>query len=314
MKKKSIKKHNSLTDGYLPWSGKAVLPDKLVNALYWKYEEKGVDFTMTVPELRELLGLKSTKDDKRIFDAISALQTPIQIRDFTYKGRGVKWMSAPFLSRSIMWYDGQNNFHFKLDDMIIEGLKQKAGYTPLELSVCNSFKTKYGLKLYELFVRYYHLPNREGKGVGAISKEIDDLNLLFGTTYTQPSEVKRGIDRGIKEIEKITGEVVTCFFDKPNRQFVFSWHQKPRYPNLRIPFKRIDELIDWYLQHNQEKLTIKSIPRYRQSLKTKIIEDKFADLDSLYCGMLKYKYDILAPEIENGVYKDFNKSIQKGLV
>ena len=62
--KKSIQKHNALTDGFLPWSGKAVLPDKLVNALYWKYEDDGVDFKITLPELRDLLGLKSSKDDK----------------------------------------------------------------------------------------------------------------------------------------------------------------------------------------------------------------------------------------------------------
>jgi hypothetical protein len=313
MSKKEVKKHNTLTDGFIPRTGKAVLPDKLVNALYWKYEQEGVEFTMTVPELRDLLGLKSTKDDKRMFEAIKLLQTPIQIRNFEYEGRGVKWMSAPFISRSIMWYDGQNNFHFKIDDMIIEGMKQKGGYTPLELDICNQFKSKYGLKLYEMFIRYYHLPNREGNGVGTISKEINDLNTVFGTEYTQPSQMMRGVKRGLEEIGKITGEIVTCFYNKPLKTFIFSWQQLERYPKLRIPFKRIDELIDWYLQHNQESLKIKSLPRYKQSLKTKIIEDQFEELDSLWSGMLKYKYG-KEVGIKDGKYQDFKRTPQQGLI
>ena len=35
----TIKKNNTLTDGYIPKSGKAILPDKLINALYWKLEQ-----------------------------------------------------------------------------------------------------------------------------------------------------------------------------------------------------------------------------------------------------------------------------------
>jgi len=78
------------------------------------------------------------------------------------------------------------------------------GYTPLDLEICNKFKTKYGLKIYEMYKRYYSLPNREGKGVGKIAKSIDELNQMLGTDYKTPSEMKRGLNRGIKEIEKIT--------------------------------------------------------------------------------------------------------------
>jgi len=41
---KKIKKHNTLTDGYIPVTlNNAVLPDKLINALYWKFEENGAN-------------------------------------------------------------------------------------------------------------------------------------------------------------------------------------------------------------------------------------------------------------------------------
>jgi len=303
---KPFKKHNALTDGYIPNTGKAVLPDKLVNTLFWKYEQEGDNFILSMSELRKLLGLKSTKDDERIIEAIKLLQTPIVIRDFTFKGKGVEWTSAPFLSRATKWKDGQKYIQIKLDDMIIEGIKQKYGYTPLELNLCNSFKTKYGLKLYEMFVRYYHLPNREGAGVGSVSKSLDELNKTFDAHYKQPSELMRGIKRGLKEIEKITEEDITCFFNKNERKFIFGWEQVSRYPNLRIPYSRIDELIEWYLKHNNDKLKIKSIERYKQGLKTKIIEDEFIDLDIWYRGMLQHKYNLDYRDFyEHGKYSDF---------
>ena len=309
IKKEEIKpfqKHNALTDGYIPNTGKAVLPDKLVNTLFWKFEQEGDNFTLSMSELRKLLGLKSTKDDTRIIEAIKLLQTPIVIRDFTFKGKGVEWTSAPFLSRATKWKDGQKYIQIKLDDMIIEGIKQKYGYTPLELNLCNSFKTKYGLKLYEMFVRYYHLPNREGAGVGTISKNIDELNKTFDSHYKQPSELLRGIKRGLKEIQRVTDEEVTCFYNKNERKFIFGWEQVSRYPSLRVPYGRIDELIEWYLEHNSERLQIKSIEKYRQSLKSKIIEDEFLDLDIWYRGLMQHKYRLNYKDFyNNGKYKDF---------
>lgn len=287
---KPFKKHNSLTDGYIPNTGKAVLPDKLINTLFWKFEQEGDSFIVSMSELRSLLGLKSTKDDLRIIEAIKLLQAPIVLRDFTFQGEEIEWTSGPFLSRATKWKDGQKFIKIKLDEVIIEGIKQKYGYTPLELTVCNQFKSKYGLKLYEMFIRYYHLPNKEGKGVGMVTKSMDDLNKVFDTSFKHPSKMSEGLNRGLKEIGKVTGELVTCFYHKGKKEFIFSWNQQDKYPKLRIPEKRINELIDWYLTHNEGKLEIKSIARYKQSLRKKIIDDEFKELDSLYRGMMKYKY------------------------
>lgn len=303
---RKINKHNTLTDGYIPNIGKAVLPDKLINCLYWKFQDEGIVFMMSMVEIRYMLGLKSIKDDYRIWEAIKILQSPIQIRDFTFQGKGIKRISASFLSEVIEWKDDKKYIHFKVNEIIIEALKQKAGYTPIEINICNQFKTKYGLKLYEMYLRYYSLPNREGKGIGAISKDIEELNKIFGTTYKAPSDIKRGIDRGLKEIDKITGEFINSFYNKMEKKFIFSWHQKDKYPKLRIPFKRIDELIEWYLSKND--LKIKSILKYKSGLKKKIIEDDFNDLDNLYSGMLQWKYNLTPSDYFDkltGKYKDF---------
>ena len=304
---RTINKHNTLTDGYIPKTGKAILPDKLLNSLYWKFEKKGNDFILSMTEIRDILGLKSIKDDYRIWDAIRMLQEPLQIRDFTFKGKGVKRVSAPFLSEVIEWKENKKYLNFKVNEIILEALKQKAGYTPIELNICNQFKTKYGLKLYEMYLRYYSLPNREGKGVGKVSKELNELNNIFSTTYKAPSDMKRGLNRGINEIEKITGELISCFYHKAEKKFIFGWHQKEKYPNLRIPYDRVDELIEWYLEHKKE-LKIKSILKYRVGLKKKILEDKFDDLDTFYRGMMKWKHNLNPNnffDVQSGKYRNF---------
>jgi hypothetical protein len=304
---KKINKHNTLTDGYIPNTGKAILPDKLLNCLYWKFQDDGSNFVMSMLEIRYMLGLKSIKDDYRIWDSIKILQKPLQIRDFTFNGKGIKRISAPFLSEVIEWKDNRKYLNFKVNEIILEALKQKAGYTPIEIDICNQFKTKYGLKLYEMYLCYYSLPNKEGKGVGKISKDMDELNKIFGTTYKSPSDKKRGLNRGIKEIEKITKETIGCFYNKIEKKFIFAWHQKEKYPKLRIPYNRIDELIDWYLQHNKE-LKINSILKYKAGLKKKIIEDEFNELDKLYKSMLQWKYNLTPSDyfnVESGKYRDF---------
>ena len=301
----NIKKHNALTDGYLNQASKAVLPDKLINVLYWKYEECGEEFTLAMAQLRKLLGLKSIKDDTRIYAAVKVLQHPIQLRDFTYKNKQVDWISAPFLNRAVIWKTSKNMIDFRLDDMMVEALKQKAGYTPLKIDICNQFKTKYGLKLYEMIMRYYSLPNKEGKGVGTVSKSLTELNNMFGTTYKTRSEILRGITRGLKETEKITHELVTCFFDEKKQKFIFSWYQQSKYPKLRIPFNRIDELINWYIQKNKS-IKMQSVPRYKHSLKSKIIDDTFLELDSYYRGLMIHRYDLNPDDyLNDGNYTDF---------
>jgi len=165
MKSKKIDKHDSLTDGFIPNPTRSVLPDKLINAFMHKYEEEGIAFTMSMADIKELLGLSRTcnESDKRVVEAIKILQQPIEIRNFMWKGREVDWVSAPFLSRAVRWKDGKNIVDLRLDDAIVAGLKSKAGYTTLELDICNKFKSRTALKLYEMFIRYYSLPNSQGK-------------------------------------------------------------------------------------------------------------------------------------------------------
>jgi len=61
------------------------------------------------------------------------------------------------------------------------------------------------------------------------------------------------------------------------------------------------------------------MPRYKQSLKTKIINDDFEELDKYWRGLLVYKYGFTLEQIdkdfiEDGKYKDFKRKPQKGLI
>jgi len=304
----AIKKHNSLTDGYIPKSAKQVLPDKLLNALYYKYEREGNRFVMSLQELKQLLGLRSDGNIERIYEAIGILRHPVVVKDFTYKGKKAKWASISFLKEAVRWVEKENYIEFEISDMMIDVLKQKVGYTELSLEVCSQFKTKYGLKIYEMYRRYYRM--NMGEGAGSVKKTLEELNKKFGTAYKSPSGMLRGIKRGLKEIDRITGERIECNYSKAEKVFIFSWSKGEEYPNLRIPYNRIDELIDWYLKH-QDHTQIKNTEKYRKRLKQAILEDEFEGLDALYRGMLAYKYNILDVEKyydkQSGRYRDFDE-------
>ena len=304
--KNNIKKHNALTDAK---TGQLSLrSDKLINALYLLYIRDGESFRVSVTELRDLLQLKSGKYGTDIESRLK------EIRDNSVEFKNVKLPSGEysyyvdsFIHHFGIERGSRNFYEIKISGNFIKAFTQKMGYTPLDLEVCNQFKTKYGLKLYEMYKRYYSLPNKEGAGVGKISKSLSALNEIFGTTYKTPSEMKRGIDRGINEIEKITGELISSFYHKAEKKFIFGWHQKEKYPKLRIPYPRIDEFIEWYLEHNKE-LKINSVLKYKSGLKKKILEDEFNDLDSFYKGMLKWKYDLNPNDffdVRSGKYRNF---------
>ena len=234
-----FKKNNALTDGYIPKSPKQVLPDKVLNVLMNQYDKQGANFIMSLAELRSSLCLKSDshREDARIINSIRLLQLPIAIRNFTFKGREIKYITAPLINKFVQYKDNQKYVEISINPEIVTGLIAKAGYTKIDLQISNRFKTKYGLKLYEMYLRYKTLPNNQGNNVGTVSKTIKDLNEFLTTNYKTPSEIKRGIDRGLREIQKITGELITCYYDKIRKVFVFSWKQSNDYLKDLTSFK-----------------------------------------------------------------------------
>ena len=289
-----IKKHNSLTDGAIPKTPRQVLPDRLLNALYYKYEKEGAQFELSLQELKELVGLANEKDDQRLYNAISILQHPIQIRNFCFEGQEIAWLSAPFLAMAIRYRKKSTKIRFKIEPMVLEAIKQKGGYTPLDINICNRFKTKYGLKIYEMYRRYRSLPNRithiSSNDIGVIKKSLDELNFLFSTSYTTPSKLldrqgKAPINRGLKEIRRVTGEIIECFYDKHQKLFVFSWGRdvaKERYPTPEciIPTASVEPFAKWYTDHFVDR--IKSRSGYYQNVIERIYSNTLSNIERYY--------------------------------
>ena len=222
-----IHKNNALTDGNIP--DRKVIANKLVNALYFKYEKEGANFKIAINELANLLGMTSNsgKTKDMITDGLKILQQPIELRNFEYKGRGIKWFISPFLQEAKIYTDDKNYIEIKLSDTLIEGLKQKKHYTTIDLSVSNQFKSKYGIVIYEMYLRYKNA-KREEVPLDATYQmfSLDELNSKFGTKFTHISKMMEGVNRGLIEVEKITGIKITVKWQKNFDKFGFFWKRE----------------------------------------------------------------------------------------
>ncbi len=222
-----IHKNNALTDGNIP--DRKVIANKLVNALYHKYEKEGNTFKIAINDLANLLGMSSNsgKTKQMITDGLKILQQPIELRNFEYNGRGIKWLSAPFLSEATIYTDDKSYIEIKLSDKLLQGLKQKKHYTTIDLSVSNQFKTKYGIVIYEMYLRYKNA-KREEVPLEATYQlfSLDELNSKFGTKFIHISKMMEGVNRGLIEVEKITGIKITVEWQKNFDKLGFFWKRE----------------------------------------------------------------------------------------
>ena len=224
------KKNNALTDGSIP--DRKVLTQKLLNVLNKEYETNGTNFKVAINDLATKLNMtvNSGKTKQMIYQSLTILQQPIQLRNFDYKGRGIKWISAPFLSEATIFHDDKNYVTIQLNDKIIEGLKQKNGYTVIDLNISNKFKTKYGIVIWEMYLRYKN-QKRDDEQWTYQSFTIDELNRKFATRYKYNSDILKCINRGLKEIKKITDKDITVHYIKQEKKFYFYWEREVKLSN-----------------------------------------------------------------------------------
>lgn len=222
-----VRKNNALTDGNIP--DRKVMANKLVNALYYKYEREGERFKIAINDLAKLLNITSNsgKTKEMIMEGLKLLQQPIELRNFEYQGKGIKWYSSAFLQEAKITKEDMNYVEIKLSDTLIAGLKQKSFYTTIDLNTSNKFKTKYGLVIWEMYLRYKNA-NREDvpKEITYQMFSIDELNSKFGTNYKYNSDIIKCINRGLKEIETITGIKIAVKWQENFKKFGFFWKRE----------------------------------------------------------------------------------------
>jgi len=309
-----LKKNNAITDAK---NGELSLGAmKSLDIILKEYQEsQETKMVLELSYLRKKLGLEKNNDYvDRIKLYVSELKLPFELRDFNdNKGKRVEWALTSFLNDVKAYKDTHHQIEISISDSFLDYMVTRAGYTKIDLSLAKQFKTKYGYKIHEMFLRYYSMPNKIDKTLGTIKKDLHELNDKFGTRHKHASKMMEGIDRGLLEIEKITGEKITCFYDKTYKSFVFSWYKhvvKTIDSKSRVPFARLEEFIDWIIEHSKQE--IKDVNKYRGKIKKLILDDEYQDLEASYRGMMIHKYGYTSSEVdeyklESGKYKDFSR-------
>ena len=317
-----LKKNNAITDaknGELSLGAMKCI-DVILNEYHKTLDSK---IHMELSYLRKKLGFEKNNDYvDRIKNYLLELKLPFELRDFNdiKTGKKVSWVLTSFLNEIKSYKETQHLIEINISESFIEYMIDKAGYTSINLSLSKRFKTKYGYKIYEMYLRYYSMPNRIDKNLGTIQKDIDELNDKFGTKHKHASKMLEGINRGIKEILTLAGENIFCSYDKIHRKFIFSWTKEftKVESKCKIPGTRVEEFMDWVIEHAKQK--IQDEKKYRIKIKKLILADEFEELESLYRGMMIHKYGYTSSEADeyksiSGKYKEFyRKKEQKSLL
>jgi len=311
-----LRKNNAITDAK---NGELSLGAmKALDAILQVYQEtQETKMQLELSHLRKKLGLQNNNAYvDRIKTYLLELKLPFELRDFndTKSGKKVAWALTSFLQDVKSYKESQHLIEINISENFVDYLVEKAGYTSIDLTLSKKFKTKFGYKIYEMYLRYYSLPNKTDNSLGIIRKDIKELNDKFGTNYHHASKMMEGISRGLIEILQLTGSEIYCFYDKATKNFIFSWQKINISLEIKsfIPSSRIDEFVDWIILHSAQKIS--NHKKYASKIKEMIINNELEDWESSYRGMLLYKYALNQEEIdllktEEGRYKDFSLKV-----
>lgn len=310
-----LRKNNAITDAK---NGELSLGAmKALDAILHVYQNtKETKIQLELVWLRNKLGLEKNNDYvERIKRYLLELKLPFELRDFREQkqGKQIAFALASFLNDIKAYKDTQHIIEINISENFIDYMIEKSGYTEIDLVLSKQFKTKYGYKIYEMYLRYYGLPNKLDSDIGNINKTLAELNEKFGTNHKYVSKMFEGINRGLIEIEELTGDKIFCHYEKSIKKFVFAWEKflKKIEPSCIIPESRIEETIDWIILHTSSK--IQDHIKYRHKIKKLILINEYEELEETYRGLLMYKYGYTSKEItefktSTGKYKDFKKN------
>jgi hypothetical protein len=310
-----LRKNNAITDaknGELSLGAMKSLD--VILQIYQETQETKIQLELSF--LRKKLGLQNNNAYvDRIKTYLLELKLPFELRDFNdlSTGKNVAWALTSFLHDVKSYKDTQHLIEINISENFINYMVEKAGYTNIDLSLSKKFKTKYGYKIYEMYLRYYSMPNKIDNQLGIIKKNLLELNDKFGTKHKHVSKMQEGINRGLKEIYSLLGEQIFCFYEKMERKFIFSWEKTAIKveQKCKIPLNRVDELVNWIVTHKKQE--IKNVKNYSAKVKKLILSNEFEDWESSYRGMLQYKYAYTLEEMDEfltdmGIYKDFSRT------
>lgn len=316
-----LRKNNAITDaknGELSLGAMKSLD--VILQIYQQTQETKMQLELSY--LRNKLGLQNNNAYvDRIKTYLLELKLPFELRDFhdTDTGKSISWALTSFLNDVKSYKETQHLVEINISENFINYMVEKAGYTNIDLSLSKKFKTKYGYKIYEMYLRYYSMPNKIDNSLGIIKKNLDDLNDKFGTTHKHASKMMEGINRGLDEIKSLLGTSISCFYDKIEKNFVFSWDknsQKILYA-CKIPEERIDEFVEWIISHTE--VEINNTITYTAKIKKLLLSNEYVEWEEKYRGMMMYKYGYSSDEIDShkldsGGYKNFFRKKEQNVL
>lgn len=310
-----LRKNNAITDAK---NGELSLGAmKALDAILHIYQQtQEIKMQLELSYLRNKLGLQNNNAYvDRIKNYLLELKLPFELRDFhdADTGRSISWALTSFLNDVKSYKDTQHLVEINISENFLNYMVEKAGYTNIDLSMSKKFKTKYGYKIYEMYLRYYSMPNKIDNSLGIIKKTLEEMNDKFGTTHKHASKMMEGINRGLQEIKSLLGTDIFCMYNKIEKYFVFSWEknsQKVIYL-CKIPAERIDELVDWIIEHINTE--INNVPTYKAKIKKLILSEEYTEWEERYRGMMMFKYGYSSEDIDNfknelGFYKNFSRN------
>ena len=316
-----LRKNNAITDaknGELSLGAMKSLD--VILQVYQQTQETKIELELSY--LRNKLGLQNNNAYvDRIKTYLLELKLPFELRDFkdAHTGKSISWALTSFLNDVKSYKESQHLVEINISENFINYMVEKAGYTNIDLSLSKKFKTKYGYKIYEMYLRYFSIPNKTDNSLGIIKKNLNELNDKFGTAHKHPSKIMEGILRGLDEIKILLGAEIFCFYDKINKNFIFSWEKTSQRLVIKcmIPESRVDEFIEWILAHTNN--VIHNEVTYKAKIKKLILNNEYDDWEEKYRGMMMFKYGYTSNEIDqyklvNGSYKNFSRTKEQKLL
>lgn len=211
-----------------------------------KEENKERIFTISFQEFKKLMGIKDNNYIYIIRDSIKELQKPFQLYNYkTSASEKVLWHSTVFISDfKIIEKNKEKIVQFELNRTIYDLIKETGNFTELEFKTIQTFKTKYSSILYEYLKSYSNLEK--------IELSLEAINGLLVTEFNYLADIKKIINRSLKEFQKTDLLNLTFETDKNKKIIVFYFNQKDKEIEKERKMKELSKLKSYKNKSNNE--------------------------------------------------------------
>jgi len=220
-------------------------------------------FQLSFQEFKKLMGITDNNYIYIIRNAIKELQRPFQLYNYKIStNEKVLWHSTVFISDfKIIEKNKEKIVHFELNSTIYDLIKETGNFTELEFKTIQKFKTKYSSILYEYLKSYSNLSK--------LKLSLEMLNSIFITNYEYLSDVKKVLNRILKEFENTDLSNLTFETDKKDKSILFHFD---KIDSIKAQKKQQNKIIKSNYVKKQKKENSNSKTRKKKEIVETIID------------------------------------------